>query len=92
MIVPGDLLTDIANGPSRSKRLLVTAWILSTGSADDKRALAEARSLWPASRLNDVKEATLVGILLELESMGIIAGVAEDGSHFSVTRRQVGAA
>lgn len=83
--VPKDLLDDLARAPERSQRLLVTAWVLTQGPHDDRRALVRAAELWPPDALKRRARLTVLSVLLELEQLGVVSGVREDGDGFSVT-------
>jgi hypothetical protein len=84
MLVPKWLLDPIAGAPERSRRLLVTGWVLSSGPGDDERALREAARLWPPDPLKRPGRCTVLSILLELEQLGVVSDVREAGGDFEV--------
>lgn len=94
VLVPRDLLCELDGStgraaPPSTMRVLVTVWVLVGGrglSRTDFRTVGlRARALWPSERLNRGGRLTVLGVLLELDTLGVVSSVTANGRDFEVT-------
>lgn len=92
--VPKDLLDGLERLHERYQRLLVTGWVLDPHRADTTAVYREAHRLWPPAALERTARLTVLSVLLELEQLGVVHSIEEDGVGFRVqlgARKAVGA-
>lgn len=91
--VPKWVLDGLERLHPRYARLMVSAWVLYPNAtfhtSDDYR---DALQLWPVDVLERRTRATVLGILMELEALGVITDIQEDSDAFVVRwqRKAVG--
>ena|SRR3990167_5521490 len=102
VLVPSDLLIELDGthtaraAPPGCMRLLVTMWVLAgqqNPTRAELRALGHrARELWPSTLYARPGRITVLGVLLELERLGIVTGIEREATGFLVRVREERAA